>query len=404
MIPRFRPALGWRELVAALSPPGPDDIERFECAFADEMEQKHAVAFPYGRTALMLTLEALGLKDREIICPAYTCVVVPHAIVYSGNRPVFIDCRTGEFNMDLDAAEVAITERTGAIIATSIFGIPVDLDRLDTLRAHYPGIPIIQDCAHSFAAEWRGRPVQKAGIAAIYGLNISKIITSIFGGIVTTDDGSLAFRLRALREARLTPATWTKSLQRLLYLLAVYPAFWPPAGAVVDWLERKGLLARFTKYYDEQKVDMPPDYLLAMTKVEARVGRVQVSKYRRIIKERQAAAAFWQEKLACQESLMLPAMIEGATYSHFACRVSDKAAWRQRWRRRGIQLGEVIEYSVPHMSAYQQYCQTEFPMSLMYSRSVLNFPILPLGELKSKADRTGLLGFCDDGTDSTQFT
>ncbi len=114
MIPRLKPCLGWRELVAALSPPRRDDVERFEQAFASEMGQKYAVAFPYGRTGLIVLLEALGLKNKEIICPAYTCVVVPHAIVFSGNTPVFVDSQEDDFNMNIDLLPDVITDKIGA--------------------------------------------------------------------------------------------------------------------------------------------------------------------------------------------------------------------------------------------------------------------------------------------------
>ena len=63
------------------------------------MGKKHAIFFPYGRTGLLFLLEALGISDQEIICPAYTCVVVPHAIVLSRNEPVFVDSNPDTFNL-----------------------------------------------------------------------------------------------------------------------------------------------------------------------------------------------------------------------------------------------------------------------------------------------------------------
>ena len=191
MIPRFVPPIGLAELAAALASSKPDDIQRFEAAFAKTMGQKHAIAFPYGRTGLVALLRCLGLERREIICPAYTCVVVANAVVTSGNRPGFVDSGP-DANARLDQVEAAIGNNSGAFIATSIFGNPVDLDALDQIARRHPGLPIIQDCAHSFICEWNGRPVHRQGIAAIFGLNVSKTMTSIFGGMVTTDDDRLA--------------------------------------------------------------------------------------------------------------------------------------------------------------------------------------------------------------------
>ncbi len=375
MIPRLKPYLDWRELLAAFSWPHQDDVGRFEQAFAAKMGQKYAIAFPYGRTGLMLLLEALGLKNKEIICPAYTCVVVPHAIVYSGNIPVFVDSQEDDFNMNLDFVPEAITDKTGAIIATSIFGYPVDLDKLDNIRRTYPHIYIIQDCAHSFAAEWKGRTVQKEGNASIFGMNISKLITSIFGGMVTTDDGELLEKLKALRDDRLKPASFAKSICRLLYLIAVYPTFWEPVYGLINRLERSGLLNFFVKYYDESVIDMPADYLEKMSPVEARVGQVQLEKYDAIVAHRRKMAALYHEHLQDISELLLPPLVEGATYSHYVPVVQGRDTVLQQALRKGIQLGWLIEYGIPEMKAYGGHLSTDFPNAAQYALTTINLPL-----------------------------
>lgn len=375
MIPRLKPTLGFREFVAALRPSRGDDVERFEHKFASLMGQRYAMAFPYGRTGLILLLKALGLEGKEIICPAYTCVVVPHAIVYSGNTPVFVDCKEGGFNMDLDKAEKAITEKTGAVIATSLFGYPVDLDQLDEIRERHPHVHIIQDCAHSFAAEWNERPVQKEGIAALFGLNISKTLTSIFGGMITTDHEDVYANLKALRDQRLKKPDWRKSFRRFLYLLAVYPAFLGPVYGLINRVERSGLLGYFVKYYDETKIDMPPDYLEEICRVEARVGTVNIDRYETIIDKRQAAAKYYFEWLTDKPNFRLPHEVEGATYSHFVVQVDDRDKWLQRAIRNGIQLGWLIEYNIPEMRAYGGHKRDEFPVAATYARTTINLPV-----------------------------
>jgi perosamine synthetase len=373
MIPRFRPDLGWAEVLAAMVLGSGDDVARYERVFAAEMGQRHAIAFPYGRTGLMLLLEALGLRSKEIICPAYTCVVVPHAIVKSGNRPIFVDSQASDCNMDLDLAEAAIGPNTGALIATSIFGHPVDLDRLDALSARYPNVLIIQDCAHSFAAEWRGRPVQKAGKAAIFGLNISKITTSIFGGMVTTDDDELAERLREIRSRRLVPVPLRKSLLRSLYLLATLVAFQPVIYGMVRWLERKGWLNRFSRYYDEAVIDLPEDALVGMTQVEARVGIEQLRKYRAMIAARRCWAGFYRAALRDCPGLRFPQVAEGATWSHIVAEVENRDEMVRRAEAQGVQLGVVIDYNIPEMKAYRG--GNACPIASHFSRHTINLPL-----------------------------
>ena len=66
--------------------------------------------------------------------------------------------------------------------------------------------------------------------------------------------------------------------------------------------------------------------------------------------------------------------IEGATYSHCVGLVKDRDTWVERYRKKGIQLGTLIEYSIPYMKAYQKYKRGEYPVSLEYSKRTVNFP------------------------------
>ncbi len=389
MIPRLKPTLGWAELKAAFSPPGKDDVRLFEEAFAKLMGQKYALAFPYGRTGMILLFEALGFQDKEIICPAYTCVVVPHAIVLSGNRPVFVDCAAGEFNMDLDQVESVINENTGAIIATSLFGYPVNLDKLDEIKKKHPHVQIIQDCAHSFAAEWKGRPVQKEGIAAVFGLNISKILTSIFGGMITTDDEAMFLKLKNLRNSRLKAPSWKKSGKRLLYLLAVYPSFWGPVYGLINRLERSGFLNRFVKYYDETKIEMPEDYLEGLCNIEARVGLTNIKKYKQIITNRRVAASHYFDFILENSDFILPLKVKGATYSHFVVQVKNKNHWLLSTIGFGLQLGWLIEYCIPEMEAYGAANPGEYPIASKYALKTINLPVW--GGVKEARKVTSLL-------------
>ncbi len=354
----------------------PSSVADFEQQFARLMEQEHAIAFPYGRTGQLLLLEAMGLKGREIICPAYTCVVVAHAIVRSGNIPVFVDSEVDGFNMDLDLAEAAITEKTGALIATSIHGYPVDLDRLASLQDKHPQLRIIQDCAHSFAASWNGQAVQKAGDAAIFGLNVSKLMTSIFGGMVTTDDQALADSLQQMRDSK-TTQRWSRNLSRALYFFAATSALNPFVFEFIDRLQRAGTIARFTEYYDEGVIDMPADYLFAMSRAEASVGVVQCDRYPEIIAHRRNIAASYDKLLAEIVEIERPPMVDGATYSHYVIQVDGPPQLTEKMARQGIELGRLIDYCIPDMPAYQRYRRKNdsFKRTQTLNGRVINLPV-----------------------------
>ena len=90
LIPRLKPYINYKELLSAILP-SIGAIPKFEKEFANKFGREMGTMFSHGRTALYSLLKVWELTNIEVICPAYTCVVVPHAIHLSGNIPVFVD-------------------------------------------------------------------------------------------------------------------------------------------------------------------------------------------------------------------------------------------------------------------------------------------------------------------------
>jgi dTDP-4-amino-4,6-dideoxygalactose transaminase len=382
MIPRFKPCLGLREL-AAVCRARAGAVERFEAAFARAFGPGQALAFSYGRSALWAFLQAVGLQGAEVIQPAYTCSVVAHATVLSGNVPRFVDVRLPGCNMDLDHVAAAITGRTRAILATHLFGYPLDTDRLgeivhDAERRHGHKIWVIQDCAHAFGARRRGRPVARAGDAALFGLNVSKMMTSVFGGMLYTEDPALAAAVRDFRDKTFRRPGLVKRLRRRCYLFAVYLAFTRGLYSLVHWLqERTPLLDRFTRaYHLDEEIRFPPDYLEGLSACEAEVGLVQLGRYPDILRARRDHAVYYNDHLPRRPGWVLPPLEDGATYSHYVVRVPDREAVLTALARRGIQLGRLIEYSVPELRPYRAYAgPRSFPAARLCSTCTINLPV-----------------------------
>lgn len=383
MIPRFKPHLNAEELKAAFAPQE-DAVQLFEAQFAKTFESHHAIAFPYGRSALWTFFKAMGLKKAEIVIPAYTCSVVAHAVVLSGNIPRFVDISLRDYNMDLDLLTEVINERTRAIVPTHLFGYPLDVDRLAEIvgkaeKQYGHKIWVIQDCAHAFGARWKGRLVCNEGDLAIFGLNISKLITSIFGGMLTTVSDELAGPIRAWRDQYLRKPPSSKAWRRRFYLTAVYAAFNERNYGVINWLAgNTSLLDSLTKaYHLDEKIHFPPDHDEEMTAPEASVGLIQLKKYRTIVQERCDNAHYYFQALQGIPGLELPPLVEGATYSHFTIRVPDRANLLKYFLSRGIELGELIQYSLPHMKMYRDYISdpSKYPNSLRCSESAVNLPV-----------------------------
>jgi len=385
MIPRFKPWLGWSEF-AALFCRNRGAVKRFETEFAQAFKAVDAVAFPYGRSAQWAFFKAIGIENAEIVMPAYTCSVVAHAVTLSGNTPRFIDIDLHDYNMNLDEAEAAITENTRAIIATHTFGYPQDLDRLEAMvseaEARYGHkIWLMQDCCHAFGAEWKGRMIGTSGDVAVYAFNISKIMTSIFGGMLTFQDQALADKVRAWRDGRYHQAHWLKAIQRRLYLLAVYIAFNEKVYGLTWWLQEKTpLLNRLTKaYHLDDQIHFPPDYLDRMLDVEAGVGLAQLRKYPQIIQRRRDNALWYDRHLERREGWHFPPLVEGATYSHYVVRVPDRKPVLSEWGEHGMHLGELIQYSIPGLNVYKDSVFVANSNASRAGGQTVNFPVTTEG-------------------------
>ena len=380
MIPRFKPSLNWREILT-LFRLNRGAVERFEKEFAKKFQAIDAVAFPYGRSAQWAFLKALGIENAEIIMPAYTCSVVAHAVTLSGNEPRFIDIDLHDYNMNLDLAEAAINERTRAIIATHTFGYPQDLERLESMvekaeKKFGHKIWLMQDCCHAFGAEWKGRMIGTSGDVAVYAFNISKLMTSIFGGMLTFQNRQLAEKIRKWRDSNFRKPSVFKSMKRSLYLLAVYIAFSKRVYGFVWFLQEKtSILYNLTKaYHMDDKIHFPPDYLDRMSDVEASVGLVQLGKYSEIIRQRKEKSKWYDKHLERKEGWEFPPIINGATYSHYTVRVPDRKKVVEEFAEKHIHLGTLIDYSIPSMKSYSYLGQKSHSASKVKNLTI-NFPL-----------------------------
>ena len=384
LIPRLKSYLGKEELLALFSNHA-NAVKQFEEKFADTFQIKNAITFPYGRSGLWTFFQAMGIKDKEIVQPAYTCSVVGHATVLSGNRPRFVDINLSDYNMNLEQFADAITENTRAVIPTHLFGYPMNLDRIDEIvrsaeKKFGHRIYIIQDCAHSFDAEWQGHSVIRAMDGALFGLNISKQITSIFGGMFTTDDEEIAEKVRTWRDEHFSERPQLEKWRRAIYLLAAGLAFSRALYGFTYWLQYNSpfLKGLTDAYHLDEKIHFPPDYQALLSGVEASVGLCQLDKYPFIKARRREIAEEYFSMLKTPADWVLPPAIPGATYSHFVVRVPDREKVMRAAARRGVQLGQLIEYSMPHHPAYRKYSREGvFPNSLHCSQTTINLPIHP---------------------------
>ena len=146
------------------------------------------------------------------------------------------------------------------------------------------------------------------------------------------------------------------------------------------WLqEHTSLLKDLTDaYHLDQKIHFPPDYLHQLSALEARVGIRQLIKYPQIKSRRREIASYYFENLNVPSNWALPPQVEGATYSHFVIRVPDRDKVIAFAAQHNIQLGQLIEYSMPDLKEYEKFSgDLKFSNSAISSKSLINLPIHP---------------------------
>jgi len=382
MIPRFKPSLGLPEIAAVLRK-NQGAVQQFEKDFAQKFKAVDAVAFPYGRSAQWAFFKAMGIEKSEIIMPAYTCSVVAYAVTLSGNQPVFIDIKKNNYNMDLEIAEAALSRNTRAIVATHTFGYPQDLTHLKAIvkkgeKKYGKKIWLIQDCCHAFGAKWKGQMIGTSGDVAIYALNISKIITSIFGGMLTFQNKALANKVRLWRDSQYNQATWIKELYRRLYIISACAAFNDKMYSLTNFFEKNTFfLNRITKsYHLDKKIAFPPDFLEKMSDVEAAIGIKQLDRYEKIILKRKKTALFYDKYIKRPPDWNFPMLLNGATYSHYVIQVPNRDCIVKKYASKGLDVGTLINYSIPSLPEYQHMRNVYCPNAEEISRKTINLPLL----------------------------
>lgn len=173
-------------------------LQVFEEAVAQHLGVKHAVAVSSCTTGLMLAYQGLGLTG-DVVVPSFTFMATVSALVWAGLQPIFADVDVGTTNLDPAAAEAAITPNSSAIVAVHNFGNPAEVNALRAVADRH-SLKLIFDAAHGFGALYQGVPVGHQGDAHVYSLSPTKLLIAGEGGIVATDDDSLAEKIRVGRE------------------------------------------------------------------------------------------------------------------------------------------------------------------------------------------------------------
>lgn len=177
-------------------------VKEFEERFTRLIGTKEAVALSSGADADALALAVMydfgAKRGDEVIVPALSFVATGNAVLQAGFKPVFVDVERETLNVNPAKIEEVITDRTRAIMPVHLMGKPARMDEINEIAKRY-NLYVVEDAAEAHGARYKGRNVGTLGDMAAYSLYLAHIITSVEGGIVTTDNTEFAEILRSLR-------------------------------------------------------------------------------------------------------------------------------------------------------------------------------------------------------------
>ena len=188
-------------------------VREFEEAFAEYLGSKHCVMVNSGSSANLLMVAALFYrKDRplkrgdEVIVPAVSWSTTYYPLYQYGLHIKFVDVNRETLNIDLDALKAAITPRTRLIFAVNLLGNANDYDAISSMIAGRD-IILIEDNCESLGGEWRGRKLGTFGLAGSFSMFFSHHISTMEGGMISTNDDEIFHILLSMRSHG-----WTRHL------------------------------------------------------------------------------------------------------------------------------------------------------------------------------------------------
>jgi dTDP-4-amino-4,6-dideoxygalactose transaminase len=192
---------------------------RFEAEFAEAVGASQAIAVNSCTAAMHLALEAIGLRQGdEVVTTSYTFAATGEVVRYFDARPVLVDVRPEDLNLDPDLIEAAITGRTKAILPVHVGGLPAELDAVYAVASRH-GLAVIEDAAHAFLAEYKGcrigqnldgHIVSPSPRLTCFSFYATKAITTGEGGMITTDSAALAERFRIMALHGISKDAWKR--------------------------------------------------------------------------------------------------------------------------------------------------------------------------------------------------
>lgn len=357
-----------------------DAVEKLEYWFREYFLCQYAVAFDSGRSALEKSLQVAGIKaGDEVILQAFTCVVVANAITRLGAVPLYVDC-LDDYTINPSKVEPKITPKTKAIIIQHTFGAPAHLEELLTIaKIHH--LVVIEDCAHSLGAIYKGQLLGTFGDLAMFSFGSDKVISGVRGGMVITNNKKYGEALKNI-QLHLPGLSFLIQLQHLLHPIFFFlgkRTYHLVIGKIILFVAQK--IRLINRIIDPpEKQGRAPDWFPAqLPNPLANLALEQIKNLDLWNKIRKKNAAFYAREL--MNKLSVQQLGTEQTWLRFPIQVSNILELKEKARRNNIILGDW--YSCPiaprdSSPSAAGYVSGSCPNAEKIGQSMVNLPTDPV--------------------------
>jgi len=256
--------------------------DRFLADIKNDYRFKDAYLFGSARSSLYALLKSLEYeKGSEVLLTGYTCEVVPNAVINAGFVPIYIDIDPSSYCIDPLLIEKSITPKSRVIVIQHTFGIPALIEEI-VIIARKHNLFIIEDCAVSLGSKYKGSLTGTFGDAAIFSFELSKTITSCWGGmLLLNSDQDNVINLMDRFYCNVPEQKYKQRIMTLFQLgmsgILYSPKIYILSKYVIALLFKLRIFSPSTTTY-EYNGCLPPDYLVKLTSEQTIVLRRQYSR------------------------------------------------------------------------------------------------------------------------------
>lgn len=327
-------------------------VKAFEKKMAEYVGTAYAVATSSCTTALHLILLAAGIgPGDEVIVPSLSFIATANCILYCGAIPVFADIDPQTYNIDVKSIGLKLTKKTKAVIAVHQIGLCADIDSLRSLLSPIsPTAPIIiEDAACALGATYYGKQAGSLGDAATFSFHPRKALTTGEGGMITTNRKDWAEKTKILRTHGMSVSAETRHTAKHVVI--------------------------------EEYFELGYNYRL--TDLQAAIGLVQLSKFRRVIVIRRKRARVYTKAFKGSKHIIPPVEPKGYqhTFQSYQVRLHSTKKSRDQIMVELLEKGVATRRGVmaSHLEPYylKRFGRVHLPETEKAARETMILPLYP---------------------------